>query len=570
MNKYFFKLIFVFILLSIIPIPNMAETNGTQTPDAKLDQTVFEAKGDNETLLHINKPGRCSIQVKSEQGTAVTIVDRMAGPYKSAGSAGNKDGRLDLLLDNGTYKIRLKSYRKGSGKTTLKVFPFKYVNPITRVEDLPYLPHLELIRGSLEDLQQQAFWIQIKERQVLRLEMLGRSLKDARLWKDGSWLEDVNPTITTFEPVPGQPMTHAEFHHDLNPGLYLLTCYGGPAHKWTKETDQYPFYLRMGIPELGKNGQQLLEISPFGRDTFLISGKTNFFQLVREQKKPAQLTVTAWSKTESRYRSYWRSTSITKKSRDPWCFIKGSANNNKQFVIITAPPGDRLELDYFVQRHFHKLEEGDHRFWISSIHSAEGRDAIDITTLLTYPTMNTPVKAEVVKISPKEVMIRRVNLLGNLSVFLFIEEEGTYIIDEKSQSWGQKGSYQLKPFMITLPKGYQPPPFQDAGTDFELVPGYYVLTIRPKSKGILHFALHKKGQLVEPDCKIHLFQNPRLVEKRTAAGCTKPVMAGGEITKYQPLPSGIHPLAEPASQCGIRHHCPETSPEPGRTAARHP
>ena len=512
MNKHFFKLIFIFILLSVIPITNMAETVGTQTPEATLDQTVFEAKGANETLLHVSKPGRFSIQVKSEQGTALTIVDRMAGPFKSAGSTGNKDGRLDLLLDSGTYKIRLKSHRKGSGKATLKVFPFKYVKPVTRVEDLPYLPHLELVRGSIEDLQQQAFWIQIKQRQVLRLEMLGRGLKDARLWRDGSWLEDVNPTITTFEPVPGQPMIHAEFHHDLNPGLYLLTCYGGPAHKWTKETGQHPFYLRMGIPKLGKNGQQLLEISPFGRDTFLINGDTNFFQLVREQKKPARLAVTAWNKTKSRYRSFWRSASITKKSRDPWCFIKGSSNNNKQFVVITAPPGDRLELDYFVQRHYHKLQEGDHRYWISSIHSAEGRDAIDITALLTYPTMNTPVKAEAVNISPKEAMIRRVNLLGNLNLFLFIKEEGTYVIDENPKA-GAKGSYQLQPLIISKAKGYKPPPFQDAGTDFELVSGYYVLTIRPRSKGILHFALHKKANWLSRTVKSIFSKTPAALKK---------------------------------------------------------
>jgi hypothetical protein len=512
MNKHFFKLIFVFILLPVIPIPNMAETIGPQTPEATLDQTVFKARGANETLLNISKPGRYSIQVKSEQGTELIIVDRMAGPYESAGTAGNKDGRLDLLLDIGTYKIRLYSHTNGSGQAVLKVFPFEYVNPVTRVESLPYLPHLELVRGSLEDLQQQAFWIQIKERQVLRLEMLGRSLKDARLWKDGSWLEDVNPTITTFEPVPGQPMTHAEFHHDLNPGLYLLTCYGGPALQWTKETGQYPFYLRMGIPELGKNGQRLLEISPFGRDTFLISGETNFFQLVREQKKPAQLTTSAWGETKGRYSSYWRSASINKKSRDPWCFIKGSASSRGQWVTITAPPGDILELDYFVQQYYHTLEEGERSYWISSIHSAEGRDAIDITALLTYPTMNTPVKAEVVTISPKEAMIRKVNLLGTLTVYLFIEEEGTYVIDENPDA-GAKGSYQLKPFMITLPEGYQPPPFQDAGTDFELVSGYYVLTIQPKAKGILHFALHKKANWLSRTVKSVFSSTPSALKK---------------------------------------------------------
>jgi hypothetical protein len=203
MNKYFFRMVFVFILVGAISLA--AQKN----PDAALDQTVFQAKRDNETLLHIHKPGRYSIQVKSEQGTRITIVDRMAGPYQTSGSAGHRDGRLDLLLDIGTYKIRLNSYSNGSGQVILKVFPFQYVKPVTRVEDLPYLPYLELIKDSLEDLQQQSFWIQIKERQVLRLEMLGRNLKDARLWRDGSWLEEANPTITTFERLPGQPITPA-------------------------------------------------------------------------------------------------------------------------------------------------------------------------------------------------------------------------------------------------------------------------------------------------------------------------------------------------------------------------
>jgi hypothetical protein len=512
MNKHLFKIILVFVLVTAVPIlAQNADAQGNE-PAVTLDKTVFEANGDNETLLHIKKPGRYSIQVKSKQGTRVTIVDRMAGPYKYAGTAGRKDGRIDLLLDTGTYKIRLKSHRNGSGKAELNVFPFKYVDPVPRVENLPFIPDLELLTGSLRDLQQKAFWIHIKKRQVLRLELLGRNLRDARLWRDGTWLEEVQPKMTTYEPVPGRPMTHAEFHHDMNPGLYLLTCYGGPAHQWTKETKEHPFYLRMGIPQLGINGQRLLEVSPFGRDTFFISGKTNFFQLVREEKKPAQLTVTPWGNTKSRYSTPWRSASITKKSRDPWCIIGGSAHSKGQWVTITAPPGDKLELDHFEQKYYHYLGKGEGRYWISSIHSAEGRDAVDVTAVLTHPTINTPVKAEVITITPNDAMIRRVNLLGQITVYLFIREEGTYVIDENPKA-GAKGSYQLKPFMTSYPRGFKAPPFQDAATDFELTAGYYVLTVNPKSRGILHFALHKKANALSRTIKSIFSKTPGSLKK---------------------------------------------------------
>lgn len=504
MNKYFFIFTAILVLLMVTVV--------TPISGAKLEQTAFNAKGENETLLHIDKPGRYSIQVKSEQGTAVTIVDRMAGPYESAGTTGQQDGRIDLLLDSGTYKVRLYSHENGSGQAQLKVFPFEYVKPITRVEELPYLPDLEIIGSSLEDLKQQAFWIEIKERRVLRLEMLGRCLKDARLWRDGSWLEEVKPTISTFERVAGEPMTHIEFHHNLEPGLYLLTCYGGPAQPWTKETNEYPFYLRMGIPDLGTNGQRLLEVSPFGRDTFQVSGETNFFQLDREEKKPAQITVTNFGNTQARFASILQTASITKDSRDPWCIINTSSIDDPRWVTVMAPPGDRLELDYFVQRNSYELPSRNGFYWISSIHSAAGRDAIDMTALLTHPALKTPIKAEVVTITPQKPMVRRVNLLGTLEVFLFIQEEGTYVIDEDPES-GAKGSYRLSPFVTSGPRNFNLPPYRDAGSDFELTAGYHMLSIQPKSLGILHFALHEKAGWLNRTLKSVFSQTPAELEK---------------------------------------------------------
>jgi hypothetical protein len=527
--------IIIMIIITLAAVPAAAQETIVKEPAAKLEKTVFEAARTNETLLNISQPGRFSIQAASKQGTRVEIIDRMAGPFASAGSAGEEDGRLDLILDTGTYKIRLISHEKGSGQVNLKVFPFQEVKPVTNVTELPYLQDLELIRANLEDLQQQSFWVQIKERQVLRLEMLGRNLKDARLWRDGNWLENIQPTITQYEPVPGQPMTHAEFHHDVNPGIYLLTCYAGPAQKWTKETNQFPFYLRMGVPSLGQNGQRLLEISPFGRDAYFIDGKTNFFQFLREEKKPASLSINTWRNTKSRFNSIYSSAVITKKSRDPWCIIKGSAGGGKQWVIVTAAPGEQLELDYFEQRWFCELSRDHNLYWISSIHSAQGRDAIDVTAFLTTPDKDIPVKTEVITVTPDEAMIRKVNLLGTIEVFLFIREEGTYVIEENPET-GAVGMYQLKPFMISKPGIYQPPPFQDAGSDFELTSGYYILTINPKSKGILHFALHKKANWLSRTAKSLFSKTPASLKRQPQQALRNLVWPQVELEKPGKVP----------------------------------
>ena len=53
----------------------------------RLEQTEFDARGMNETLLHVSVPGRYSLQAQSDQGTKIEIVDRMAGPFAAAGSA---------------------------------------------------------------------------------------------------------------------------------------------------------------------------------------------------------------------------------------------------------------------------------------------------------------------------------------------------------------------------------------------------------------------------------------------------------------------------------------------------
>ena len=455
----------------------------------RLEQTDFDAHGMNETLVHISVLGRYSLQAQSDQGTEIEIIDRMAGPFAAAGSAGEQDGRLDLLLDKGTYKIRLRSHEEGVGTLKLAVHPFVEIGSSDK---LLSLDAYQIESSSLEDLQQRSFWLHLKKRRILRLEAIGRNLKDCRLWRDGVWLEDIKPRFSTYEPVNGQPMGYAEFYHDLNPGVYRLTFYGGAALAWANDSRTHPFSLRMGYRRLGSSGKQIITLSPFGRDAYVAPAKTDFFQISRADKKATRLSVRRWNDKASRHGGRDQA-SITKESRNPWAVVQTREKKQDKWVAVQGNPGDQVVLTYFRTDRQLFIDSGD--YWISSLHSAEGQDAIDVTGIISHPKQETPVDGQVLIVGLNTPLVtEKFNLLGDTSLFLKLEDAGTYVIEEDEVS-GARGRYRIEPFMVSRPRNYRSPPFQSPGKTLELTQGFYKLTIRPdESKGILSFVLHQKDR----------------------------------------------------------------------------
>ena len=453
----------------------------------RLEQTEFDAHGLNETLLHISVPGRYSLQAQSDQGTEIEIVDRMAGPFAAAGNVGEQDGRLDLLLDKGTYKIRLRSHEEGVGTLKIAVHPFVEIGSSDK---LLSLDAYRIESGSLKDLQQQSFWLHLKKRRILRLEAIGRNLKDCRLWRDGVWLEDIKPNFSTYEPVNGQPMHYAEFYHDLNPGVYRLTFYGGAALAWADGPGAHPFSLRMGYRRLGASGKQIITLSPFGRDAYGAPAKTDFFQISRADKKATTLSVKRWEDKTSRHGGRIQA-SITKESRNPWAVVRTRENMGTKWVSVWGIPGDRVVLTYFLDDRKFSIKGGN--YWISSLHSAEGQDAIDVTGIISHPKQETPVEVQALPVGLNAPLVTgKFNLLGETNLFLKLEDAGTYVIEEDEASGG-RGRYRIEPFIVRPPRNYRSPPFQSPGEALELTRGFYRLTMRPNSKGILSFILRQRS-----------------------------------------------------------------------------
>src|SRR5204862_537845 len=154
----------------------------------------------------------------------------------------------------------------------------------------PLLVELKPVETALDDYEQRSWWLEVKERRRVILEAAGRNLADLRLWSNGSWLVDAEPAREVVAAQPGRPMLVCRLAADLNPGLYLLTAYGGVSQPQAEESAEHPLHLRFGIPRLAAVGRRRFTMSPFGADRWLVPGDASYFRLELPEARPATRT----------------------------------------------------------------------------------------------------------------------------------------------------------------------------------------------------------------------------------------------------------------------------------------
>ena len=228
------------LLLGLAAAPALAALLAEPT----LSRTTVPARGRQEVILTVPAFGRYAVTVASTQGTALQLVDRIAGPGQAQGTTGKSDGRLDVFLDRGEYQVVAYAPEKGSGDAQLKVRGFTEGN----APEPPLLVELKPVETGLDDYEQRSWWVEVKERRRVILEAAGRNLADLRLWTGGSWLVDAEPVREAVAAQPGRRMLVCRLAAELNPGLYLLTAYGGASQPQAEESAEHPLHLRFGIP----------------------------------------------------------------------------------------------------------------------------------------------------------------------------------------------------------------------------------------------------------------------------------------------------------------------------------
>ncbi len=232
--------------------------------------------------------GRYAVEVASEQGASLELIDRMAGSLGVAGAPGTANGRLDVFLERGEYLAIVRGDDKARGRATLSVRASVETEPAPG----PVLVEGKLLSAALDDHQQRSWWLRVGERRQVVLEAAGRALRDLRLWRDGSWLEPAWPRCAARQPVVGRPILDCQIAPTLEPGLYRLTAYGGALQAWSEGATSAPsMVLRWGIPRLPEAGRRRFVVSPFGSDRFLAPAATNFVRLELPASGTAELRV---------------------------------------------------------------------------------------------------------------------------------------------------------------------------------------------------------------------------------------------------------------------------------------
>src|SRR5216110_1929003 len=481
------------ILLWLAAAPSLAAPPDEPT----LNRTTVPARGRQEAILTVPAFGRYAVTVASPQGTALQLVDRIAGPGQAQGTTGKTDGRLDVFLDRGEYQVVAFAPEKGSGDAQLKVRGFTERN----APEPPLLVELKPVETALDDYEQRSWWLEVKERRRVILEAAGRNLADLRLWSNGSWLVDAEPAREVVAAQPGRPMLVCRLAADLNPGLYQLTAYGGASQPQAEESAEHPLHLRFGIPRLAAVGRQRFTVSPFGADRWLVPGDASYFRLELPEARPATLRV--GPDPSHPFGTSGSAATIGKNALVPVAELDLGSKSTERVVIVTAAPGQPYVLQHFDLgtasacggRYWAIRREG--KYWVSSVHSGDPTDSVDVTAIVTrwgWPNAKEvherPFKAQVITLAPRQPWVRRANLLETTNAFLRVERTGKYEILAR----GVEARFRIEPFFTSLPPNYTPPDMRGSGSVWDLDAGYYVLTAEPVKKGIVDLAVHVAGE----------------------------------------------------------------------------
>lgn len=487
--------------VAIIALLLGAASSGAAEPGstiALINPATLTARGNQSALLTLKAFGRYAITVNSSQGVALQSVDRMAGAGLIVGEPGKQDGRLDLFLDRGEYKILTYASPKGTGQATLNVHPFRELQ-----DRPPLLVEQRLERSTLDDFEQRSYWLEVKEKRTVAIEAAGRHLADLRLWRDGTWLVNVNPQLVISQAHADRPLQIARFTTQLEPGLYLITAYGGQSQPWTDASDDKPFFLRLGIPTLGPAMRQQFTMGELGVERFLVpdagNSNPNFFRLELPSPSAANLQVATYDEHDP-FQLPGASASIDKRSLPPVAELNGLGSSGAKLVTVTMEAGKPFILQYFNASYVnHFSVSGD--YWLSSIHAGYAEDSIGATAVLTRQRR----KGTYGSYEPEEYLDsralalenmpwhRRFNLIDELTLFVNLPS-ATKI---KVIGQGVKAHYRFEPFLTSRPKDYKTPPWQESGHVFDLDRGVHVLTVQPETKGILDLQLLPPGNVVQ-------------------------------------------------------------------------
>jgi len=451
-------------------------------------QHTVSATGEAEWVYEADHFGRFSFEVKSAQGAAIQLIDKMTGPGGTNGRIGEEDGRIDTFLDQGEVKVLTHADPRGEGDATITVTPFE------RLDGLQVLATGRPQKTDLADKQERAFWVEAKNNEIVAFEAVGRFVEDMRLWRDGSWLVDASPVCRSIEPVEGQPMRRCQLTTKVEAGQYQVSVYGGPGQLWAEPGEDEALYVVRGLPSEGAIGRKRFRIDGTGTNRLHVPKTVRYAHISLDDNAPVTLRASSLNRSAP-YASGGTSASITEETRIPVADVRVSPANDGAVLTVEGPPGTDYILTWFDPLKPRAKVTGKGKTFVGTLQAADPADIPDPSGLLYR---QVKVKQGVyrsilshsmgLQLDGKHGYRKEFGIDGTLQILLDVQSEDRFIIESELAM-----QVVIEPALTDKPKGYQRPSAVSLPWDDTLVAGQYMLTLYPESPGITTLSIRPNG-----------------------------------------------------------------------------
>ena len=450
-----------------------------KTASIRLSPAELSADRDGAAMLYVPAAGRYAIRVKSPSGARIELVDMLEGPMDAAGAPGGRDGRIDALLDQGAYKLRVSGPKGASGTLRLSAEPFQELN-----DEPPPLAQGKMQSAELADLQQRSYRVDVGAEGRVHLEAIGRSLADLRLWRENGELVDLALEKRSAEPKPGRAMTRIRLEGAAAPGRYIVTAYGGEAALWSEGEKPQPFMIRLAPPLALDAGVAEGTLGPFGSARFVAQPNSNAFRL--EAPQPAPLRLDEWRGGQ------WRGfAEIAKNSRDAFATLRDEREESEPATLeISGREGQAFTLHALhSDARFSFEAAGPHLIGLDI--AGQGADEVPATAIFARVEKDGKTRvlaSDTPRISARKAWRGRFNLRGPTGLLFEMVEPGPVAIDAKGV--GLRAT--IEP---ALSDGPAPRADGKRARRYDLAKGFYLLSLDPAqgAAGVVDVTLGAAG-----------------------------------------------------------------------------
>ncbi|MDB9744173.1 hypothetical protein OAA91_01450, partial [Fibrobacterales bacterium] len=303
--------------------------------------------------------------------------------------------------------------------------------------------------------------------------------------------------------------------------------YGGEAITWTQESEKHPFYLKMGLPVLGETSINSYKVSAKGFDQFLVSKKTKNL-ILEALKKPVVQDTISMKQGVFSFRStrlnLKNSTEITSKNLEPRIHMNMNSRSGKfYFVQIEAKPNTQLSFYTMggVERDYNRPKTGD--YWLSTLHSGSAKDHIGVSGAFVNKKYGKILESAFDTLSSKQQLLRRFNLLTNVTLYLWVSESGSYQFDLGGEAKGRMNiSRETTGYKRNDKSIYKTLYINKDDNKVNLDEGLYRLKVSADKKGI---------------AELRVFKTSIINRIKSAAGFSKEIDAKYQGLSYLQFPS---------------------------------